>query len=228
VQHRLRAPHRPRFALLLPREEAEVRGHILGSRREEVYRVNTLDPVVEEVRWVNTPDPAGEEVHLLALLLSGVGRGEGRVSLEELCEGVMGSRKGRRGGGRRGCPRGGAATVGPAAGWEKPPIPPKNAVMRPLCCKMQHLLWLQCAPDLHFADADAYTSYARDGLRAPAMDAFRHSIRILVRKRRCEREYHITMPSESRYARVGPTTTANVTSWSSTAQSSSAGGVAGA
>jgi hypothetical protein len=60
----------------------------------EVRRVNTLDPAVEEVRWVNMPDPAEEEVHLLALLLSGVGRGEGRVNLEELSEGAMGSRKG--------------------------------------------------------------------------------------------------------------------------------------
>jgi hypothetical protein len=118
--------------------------------------------------------------------------------------------------------------VGLAAGWEKPPVPPQNAALRPLCCKMQHLLRLYCAPVLHFADADAYTAYARDSLWTPTMDVFRHSIRIHVLKRRYEREYHVIMPGESRYARVGPTTTANITSWSSTTQSSSAGGVSGA
>jgi hypothetical protein len=61
-------------------------------------------------------------------------------------------------------------TVGPASvGTGKAPGTPRDAARRPLCCKLQHLLRLlleplQCASDLQFADADAYTTSAGDSL----------------------------------------------------------------
>jgi hypothetical protein len=54
-----------------------------------------------------------------------------------------------------GCPAGWGRDGGARSDWDgEAPGTPKNAAMRPFCCKMQHLLrlllgLLQCASDLH-------------------------------------------------------------------------------
>jgi hypothetical protein len=59
----------------------------------------------------------------------------------------------------------------------KAPRAPENAALPPFSCKTQNLLRLlleplQCAPDLHFADADAFTATDGDSLMAEeAIDA---------------------------------------------------------
>jgi hypothetical protein len=56
-----------------------------------------------------------------------------------------------------------------AVGMGKAPRAPENAAPPPLSCKKQYPLRLlleplQCASDLHFADVDAFTATAGDGL----------------------------------------------------------------
>jgi hypothetical protein len=56
-----------------------------------------------------------------------------------------------------------------AVGMGKAPRAPENAALPPFSCKTQNLLRLlleplQCAPDLHFADADAFTATVGDSL----------------------------------------------------------------
>jgi hypothetical protein len=62
------------------------------------------------------------------------------------------------------------AEVGPAGGWDgESPQSPRECNTAAFSCKTQNLLRLlleplQCAPDLHFADADAFTATAGDSL----------------------------------------------------------------
>jgi hypothetical protein len=56
-----------------------------------------------------------------------------------------------------------------AVGMRKAPRAPENAALPLFSCKTQNLLRLllkplPCAPDLHFADADAFTATAGDSL----------------------------------------------------------------
>jgi hypothetical protein len=97
-----------------------------------------------------------------------VAEGEGHVGLEKVGSATVGEGGDEvvEGGYPAGWSRGGGAR----GGWDgESPQDPENTALRPLCCKMQHLLRLlleplQCAPNQHFAHADAYTTSTGDGL----------------------------------------------------------------